>query len=126
MKRQKLFFVSALSMMLACSSACNDGMEGQDAPPEADAPAVCDANTLELTSDEMTILRTMDGSSPKISQDEAISIAAKFLDKNQLSKSTSGVRCDVVTRKRSSISKQGAPESSNYKYGIKIAPNIHR
>lgn len=114
--KKLLFYLSALFLMSAFSIACSDEMVVHNAPPEVGLEVVNDTNALSITSEEMTVLRTMDGKSPKISQDEAINIAAKFLGKNSLSKSTSNVRCDVVTRQKSSISKSGSQDTDTMMY----------
>ena len=68
MKKQ-ILLASSLAALLAFLASCGDEIMGTEAPPEALEAAQGDTNFVQLTSDEMTILRTMSGQSPKISQD---------------------------------------------------------
>ena len=67
--KQTLFWASSLAALMAFSASCGDEIMGTEAPPEALETAQNDTNFIQLTYDEMTILRTMNGQSPKISQD---------------------------------------------------------
>ena len=74
--KRLIFYASALTAMLVPAVACNDDNLQQEIPrPEAEAA------TLRLTPEEISVLKTMDGQSPIISQEEAISIADDFLGK---------------------------------------------
>jgi len=123
MKRH-LFYLPALSAMLVFAAACSDEIAGRDTPPrEPEITATNGANAIALTSDEMTVLRTMGYQSPKISQDEAIDIAARFLGKSSLSKSTAAVRCNVLTRQKPSISKSGTTDTDTMMYVLNYGNN---
>ena len=114
--KQTFLMASSFAAILAFLASCGDEIVGI-APPEALEAAQGDTNFIQLTYDEMTILRTMSGQSPKISQDEAISIADKLLGRdNSLSKSAGAVRCEVLTRPSSKISKSGTPEQDTMMY----------
>ncbi len=98
MKRH-IICASALTAMLVLGVACNDDIEQQKISLPTDETA-----KLQLTAEEISVLKTMDGQSPIISQDEAISIAGNFLGRNSLSKASSGIKCEVLTRQSTSLS----------------------
>ncbi len=108
----------SLLSVFALSASCGDNMVQQEtAMPVADGmAATADSSIMALSHDELIVLMTIANNSSKISQDEAINIADQFLSRNSISKSTAGVKCDVVTRQRPSISKSGSPETDTMMY----------
>lgn len=116
--KRLIFYASALTAMLVPAVACNDDNLQQEIPrPEAEAA------TLRLTPEEISVLKTMDGQSPIISQEEAISIADDFLGKKTLSKSSSGIKCEVITRQSPSISKSGSADNDTMMYILNYGNN---
>ncbi len=120
MRRKTYIALSAILMLLG---SCSKEMEEPNAPPGSNSVAAESANVIELTSDEMAVLRTMNHNSPKISQDEAMRIAADVLGKNSLSKTTSNFKCDVVTRKASPLSKSVSNEADTLMYVLNYGNN---